>query len=106
MQLIFDRGTQSERTLPVDTINELVSENSLRASLNIDFKDLDDIPDTSSFYANRNFSTIDAVVEDRTIRLHGSYNYISVMNISYSQRLSQYVLSLVLEYKTPEVESR
>lgn len=99
MQLIFDRGAPSERSLPVDTINELVSENRLRASLNKDFEDLDDLPDTSSFYSNRDFTTVDAVINDKTVRLCGTYNTVAVLNVSYSERTKQYTLNLTLEYQ-------
>jgi len=103
MQLIFDRGTSLERSLLVDTINELVSENRLRASLNKAFEDLEDIPDVSSFYANKSFNTVDAVVENKTIRLDGTYNYIAVLSVTYSERSKQYSLNLTLEYQAPVV---
>ena len=99
MQLIFDRGTAAERTLPFDTINELVSENRLRASLNETFEELDSIPDTGSFYSNRSFRTVDAVVDGKTFRLNGTYNYISVLSATYSERSKQYSLNLTLEYR-------
>lgn len=99
MQLIFDRGTPAERSLPVDTINELVSENRLRASLNKTFEELDDIPDTSSFYADKEFSTVDAVIDEKTIRLKGTYNVIAMLNVSYSERMKLYALNLTLEYE-------
>ena len=103
MQLIFDKGTSKERFLPVDTINELVSDNRLRASLNITFGELDDIPDTSSFYFQRTFDTVDAVVGEKIIRLSGTYNYVAVLNVNYSERTKQYALNLALEYQPESV---
>jgi hypothetical protein len=104
MQLLFDKNTANERFLPVDTVNERVTENRLNASLNRVFDELDNVPDTSAFYSQQRFDTVDVVLDGQTIRLSGTYNTISVLTVTYSDRTKQYSLSVVLEYQ-PEPDA-
>ncbi len=99
MQLVFDKDTVNERTLPVDTVNERVTENQLNGVLSRTFDELEDLPDVSSFYTNKHFDTVDVLIDNEPIHMSGTYNTISVLTVTYSERTKQYGLSVVLEYQ-------
>lgn len=104
MQLIFDKGLETERSLIVDTINERVIEGNLTASISGPLDQIKSISGVSEFADTHYFTTLDVLSDKESVPIVGTYNYIVAMNLMYQEAPPRYSLNLSMTYKALETK--
>lgn len=97
MQVIFDRGTSSQRSLALDNLTERPLEGRITGSRTINIKGGGSVPDLSPFMDDRGFSTITVVSDSGAeIPITCQANYIADLSATYIEPDGVYVISITL----------
>lgn len=96
-QLLFDVGTENERSFECDSSYEHPIRNQLSATKTV--PEGGTFPDLDEFKENPDFSTVTLKDGDVTIPVVGSYNFIADVNISYYAVEHQYNATITLRRK-------
>lgn len=98
MQLIFDRGTGSQRAVDVAFFGENVFRGSLNASNNVILADGASVtvPDLSPLRDNPTFTTVEVVDGNINVPLQGEYNAVLDASAAYNSAAKQYSVTVIL----------
>ncbi len=100
MQIIFDKGLDTQRAIEVDSFSENVGRDVLSASWTRVLKSDTAIPAVKTLTDNPTFTTVEVVDTDGetafSIPVQGEYNTIRDVNVNYSSAQCVYNLTIVL----------
>lgn len=100
MQIIFDRGLDTQRSVEVDSFSENVGRGVLSASWARVLKSDTEIPAVKPLTDNPTFTTVEVADTDGetafSVPVQGEYNTIREANVNYSSAQRVYTLTLVL----------
>lgn len=98
MIITFDKGTKTERSIPMTFFNEQPFSGKMTCNNSIEITPETVLPDLSKFKENPNFLTIECVGKNGTvIPLVGSYSKITALNANYSDNESIYDIGMTIE---------
>lgn len=98
MQLIFDRGTSTQRAVEVAFFGENVFRGSLNASNSLILADgaSVSVPDLSPLRDNPSFTTVEVVDGSISVPLQGEYNTVLDASAAYNSTAKQYSVTVIL----------
>lgn len=97
MQLIFDKGMDTQRAVEVDFFGENLFRGTLSASYSrILSGDATTVPDLSVLKDAPTFSSVSVVDGNMVVPLQGSYNTVQEASAAYNASTRQYSATIVL----------
>ncbi len=98
MQLIFDRGLETQRAIEVDYFGENMFRGVLNASWNHKLGEVESVPNLGTLRGNPSFTTVEAVTGTTTVPIQGTYNRVQDASAAYNAREGSYSVTVVLGY--------
>lgn len=98
MQLIFDRGTASERAVEMDYYGENLFRGTMNASWNHRLAESPDVPNLGTLRSIPAFATLEVVTGTTIIPIQGTYNRVQDASAAYNAREGSYSVTVVLGY--------
>lgn len=98
MQIVFDRGLETQRAINVDFFGENISRGTLNASMNKALSADDTaVPDLGTLQSG--FTSMDIADGDIPVPVQGSYNAVLDASAAYNARTHEYSVTVVLGHR-------
>lgn len=105
MIMTFDKGTETERVIMLNSINAQPFSDTLFGSYSAAIENMPDLSPFEAFYGTEFFDTLDVETERNGVSIPvsvpGEYNHISSLRVQYDDMTGIYSVNIALNYVEP-----